>query len=657
MPVGLEDPVGSVCEVKKLYSHSTSLGIFCNPWSEIQDPVLEAQRRKQAGQSSAIIHRFLKEGDAWVSHSIEIKSPLLRPLFDRIFHNFPGWAPYGSPYSFFRPYRPLVIRWKAILETYSAEKHDRTKLEMNYFIKEAKELISVHLSALEEATSSGVISFDLLWLLLDPGRLFVSEMGGNIHVSKLVGSRYIEGNKKSEREEAKLSHWKLTMAQVDWNGSYSGFATHVVDVQEYAEPILITCLVTTPLDFHPGQHDIRARLLARGRRFESLRGCFVMVSTGKKLVEQRDIFGDVSEVTEPVDGRIVIDAFAYYHCQHRTRPQLGRGSGNTTTSEDTEANDNRNEDLTALSDEECILTVPLLRGFDLKAKKWCRFNLDEVREPSWNDLPYDNLEISDGDKQLLMAFADYHRFHDTGFDDFVKDKGKGIIILLSGPPGVGKTLSAEAVAEKSRIALYVLSAGELGSDSERLEAALTAALTCCQLWGAAILIDEADVFLETREPNSLERNELVAIFLRHLEYYEGLLFLTTNRATFIDPAFRSRVDLTLTYSNLDRKTRRRVWVNFIKRLPESDFCLEEADIDELSTHEVNGREIKSAIKMGLILAARDRPLRLKHLNIVLENRKRERDSGLQYCLPTQQVVIEQGTDLLPPRSNKRAREA
>ena len=66
------------------------------------------------------------------------------------------------------------------------------------------------------------------------------------------------------------------------------------------------------------------------------------------------------------------------------------------------------------------------------------------------------------------------------------------------------------VAEKSRIALYVLGAGELGSDSERLEAAPTAALTCCQLWGAALLIDEADVFLETREPNSLERNELVA---------------------------------------------------------------------------------------------------------------------------------------------------
>ena len=148
-----------------------------------------------------------------------------------------------------------------------------------------------------------------------------------------------------------------------------------------------------------------------------------------------------------------------------------------------------------------------------------------------------------------------------------------------------------------------------------------------------------------------------SVFLRHLEYYEGLLFLTTNRATFIDPAFRSRVDLTLTYSNLDQKTRRQVWVNFIKRLPQDDVGLEEADIDELSTHKVNGREIKSAIKTGLILAARDRPLRLRHLNIVLKNRKRERNSELQYCLPTGQGVAEQNKDLSPPRSSKRAREA
>jgi hypothetical protein len=47
-----------------------------------------------------------------------------------------------------------------------------------------------------------------------------------------------------------------------------------------------------------------------------------------------------------------------------------------------------------------------------------------------------------------------------------------------------------------------------------------------------ILLDEADVFMQSRDSKSLERNKFVAIFLRLLEYFEGILFLTTNVSTF-----------------------------------------------------------------------------------------------------------------------------
>lgn len=48
-------------------------------------------------------------------------------------------------------------------------------------------------------------------------------------------------------------------------------------------------------------------------------------------------------------------------------------------------------------------------------------------------------------------------------------------------------------------------------------------------WGAVLLLDEADVYLERRSINDLMRNSLVSIFLRLLEYFQGILFLTTNR--------------------------------------------------------------------------------------------------------------------------------
>jgi hypothetical protein len=48
-----------------------------------------------------------------------------------------------------------------------------------------------------------------------------------------------------------------------------------------------------------------------------------------------------------------------------------------------------------------------------------------------------------------------------------------------------------------------------------------------------LLLDEADVFMQSRDSKSLERNKLVAIFLRLLEYFEGILFLTTNVSPLI----------------------------------------------------------------------------------------------------------------------------
>ncbi|RYP73793.1 hypothetical protein DL771_003371 [Monosporascus sp. 5C6A] len=366
-----------------------------------------------------------------------------------------------------------------------------------------------------------------------------------------------------------------------------------------------------------------------------------MECSGKKYVKRWDHeLGRNKLVAEPVDGRVVVDAHAFYHCQNRATPALDRSlSGEMETESESESESEpeseseseprkshrvsteRNEDLKSMTEVECIMALPRVRGFDLRDKIWCEFNLDDLRAPIWSKSPYDNLVIPSGAKELLITFAESSRIRLAGFDDFVKNKGKGIIFLLCGPPDVGKTLSAEAVAEKTKAPLYNLSAGDLGTDPGKLEKALTDALKCCQLWGAVLLLDEADVFLEARGIDNLQRNELVSIFLRHLEYYQGLMFLTTNRASTIDPALKSRVDLILAYSPLDREARQSIWVNFIQRLPKGDVELQNHEILELASSRMNGREIKSTLKTAWILAANDKPLRMQHFKIVLDNRR------------------------------------
>lgn len=190
------------------------------------------------------------------------------------------------------------------------------------------------------------------------------------------------------------------------------------------------------------------------------------------------------------------------------------------------------------------------------------------------------------------------------FDDFIPDKGRGIIILLFGPPGVGKTFTAEAVAERANVPLYSMSASALGTEPTEIEINLEKALQVCKLWNAMLLLDEADVFLAARQSESMKRNELVSLFLTKLEYYPGILFLTTNRASDIDFAFQSRVDLFLPYYELTAEARLKIWHNFIDRAGRDAFSSAnmEGDLEKLSLLCLNGREIKNLVKTSQLLS-------------------------------------------------------
>ena len=85
-----------------------------------------------------------------------------------------------------------------------------------------------------------------------------------------------------------------------------------------------------------------------------------------------------------------------------------------------------------------------------------------------------------------------------------------MIVLLDGPPGVGKTLTAESVAVDMKAPLYTMSAGELGTDANTVETRLSDILELATMWNAILLIDEADIFMEKRSLHDLERNELVS---------------------------------------------------------------------------------------------------------------------------------------------------
>jgi SpoVK/Ycf46/Vps4 family AAA+-type ATPase len=175
------------------------------------------------------------------------------------------------------------------------------------------------------------------------------------------------------------------------------------------------------------------------------------------------------------------------------------------------------------------------------------------------------------------------------FDDVIAGKGRGLNILLqygsvlllyakvltyeSGELGLGKTLTAEAVAEHQKRALYSvcftflhplmagltvqISAGELSTDAATLEVQLSWIFKIVGHWNAILLLDEADVFLEQRS-SDLIRNSLVSVFLRKLEYCEGIMFLTTNRVAQFDKAILGRIHVMLKYGDLSKATGKKI---------------------------------------------------------------------------------------------------
>ncbi|THU81534.1 P-loop containing nucleoside triphosphate hydrolase protein [Dendrothele bispora CBS 962.96] len=217
--------------------------------------------------------------------------------------------------------------------------------------------------------------------------------------------------------------------------------------------------------------------------------------------------------------------------------------------------------------------------------------------------------------------------------DVIRGKGGGLVCVLHGPPGTGKTLTAEAVAELLRRPLYIAGATELTTDPSELEKKMKQILNLATAWDAVVLIDEADVFLEQRSLNELDRNTLVSAVLRLLEYHRGVLFLTTNRIKSFDHAFMSRISIAIKYPELDHAGRFAIWSKFFAlaghEVKDSNDPFAEpsiftrAIVEELASKPFNGRTIKNLVRTAQALAlASNSPLTLEHINIVVESQEK-----------------------------------
>eukprot|EP00736_Rhodelphis_marinus_P002732 Rmarinus@m.15237 len=280
------------------------------------------------------------------------------------------------------------------------------------------------------------------------------------------------------------------------------------------------------------------------------------------------------------DGRVMVDGVSFKRCN----PNYNGYSADN------------GKRMNEVPDDKLYMTWPTVCGFSFASKKWGEINVRGLKPIEFDDRAYDRLVLDPAKKRLVEALV---QNSSHTFTDLISGKGGGCIFLLHGAPGTGKTLTAEAIAELKNRPLYSVSVGELGTTTDELETRLREILEVAQAWDAVILMDEADIFLERRTEKDIHRNAMVGIFLRLLEYHQGVLFLTTNRVSCFDEAFHSRISVALKYEPLDKEARRQVWENLLEAAGLSDSDLR---ADQLCEYEINGRQIKTTIRLAQSLA-------------------------------------------------------
>lgn len=259
------------------------------------------------------------------------------------------------------------------------------------------------------------------------------------------------------------------------------------------------------------------------------------------------------------------------------------------------------DDDDAADEDRGLAPVPVhfdIRVFDLVAQDFVWVNALDLTRYVYDPSLADKIVLPADQRNLLDILT-------SNLDDFTGDviegKSAGNVVLCKGEPGVGKTLTAEVYAELIERPLYSIHSGNLGINAKDIRENLETTFQRSKRWGCVLLLDEADVFVLERGSN-ITQNAIVAEFLRTLEYFDGLMFMTTNRASNIDDAILSRSAAIIDYAIPDRDGIREVWKVQGRN---QNVTLPDPLLDDLvgGFKHITPRDVKMLLRLSLRVAA------------------------------------------------------
>lgn len=241
-----------------------------------------------------------------------------------------------------------------------------------------------------------------------------------------------------------------------------------------------------------------------------------------------------------------------------------------------------------------IPVLPFIVGYNLDSYCDCYFHVDDIEDYTYDHTLKEKLVLPVSHKNLLDILVNNSNILRG---DIINNKGNGTVVILEGPPGCGKTLTTEVYAELIEKPLYKVSSGQLGVDAKDMDKNLYNVLNRAARLGCILLIDECETFVRKRNDN-LMQNAIITTFLRRLEYFDGIMFLTSNKINDIDDAILSRCIAAIRYEPPTEENAKKIWTVLAKQ-----FNLD----NDVNTEMINklvkvfpnavGRDIKELLKL------------------------------------------------------------
>ncbi|KAK5110406.1 hypothetical protein LTR85_001270 [Meristemomyces frigidus] len=521
-------------------------------------------------------------------YTIHIHSPGIIHAIQSVVHYFPGLEFSQETLIIEEPFAPLVHHYEQltafrercrpeVLDEESSDQERSVYGHLGLLLQYLDDEVMPRVIAEKQRHARGVATWSMLWLLFRPGMdvayLATNHMSRVGVVNRCGGVVHTVSRTESDADEGFAGSWEIAAWNLRYDGMRMGRRARSTSISYFDGELDISRFQIVPIEVVPTMDDgtsFRDYSIEMGKRWFSL--------TKRQCRQHHGRILDTPYVD--IDSLVMIDMEMSFVDNEHTRPDLAAASFELKT--------------TPMSDSHMSCSCA---GCAKSSTEPPRFEPEPV---SFN--AYDNILM-----ETVSALSDHQyllcpQFVQAYF--FKTQEWQMVDVSNLSPPEFNPDMITSLVMSEKRIKLLK------GLTQSFMRQDMNQANGSSEAWTADFVKGKGNsqIFLLHGPPGV--GKTYTAGFLRAIEFYEGILFLTTNRVGVFDDAFISRIHVKLRYDALTDSDRSRVWNNFIDKLKteRKDKIRVMRDVYEYIESKkvkelvLNGREIRNLFQTAVGLA-------------------------------------------------------